>query len=68
MSITTLQKNYKKLENRLGMIERLIREFFGGELKDEELKKLESISKKMDKGQGRRIASRGEFQQYLESL
>ena len=68
MSITILQKNYKKLESRLGTLERLMREFFGGELKDEKLQKLESISKKLDKGYGRRIASRGEFQRYLKSL
>ena len=68
MSITTIQKNYKKLENRMETLEQVIKEFFSGELKEEKIKKLEKISKQLDRGSGRRFSSHHDFQQYLKSL
>jgi len=68
MSTTTLQKNYKKLENRLEGLEQIIRKFFEGELKEVKIKKLEKISQRLDEGKGQRFSSYREFQRYLKSL
>ena len=68
MSITILQKNYKKLEQKIETIEQMVRTFFAGELKEEKIKKLEKLSQQLDAGQGKRFTSYRAFQQYLRSL
>ncbi len=68
MSAVILQKNYKKLENRLESLEQIIKEFFAGELQEAKIKKLDKISRQLDEGGGRRFASHREFQRYLKSL
>lgn len=68
MSTATLQKNYKKLENRLENLEEVIGELFGGELKDAKVKKLAKISRRLDGGGGQRFSSHKAFRRYLKSL
>lgn len=68
MSTATLQKNYKRLENRLENLEQVIKEFFGGELKGAKLRKLEKISKRLDGGYGHRFSSYKAFQRHLKAL
>lgn len=68
MSITMLQKSYKKLEYRIKNIEQMVREFFAGELKEGKVKKLEKLSQQLDVGQGKRFTSHQAFQRYLKSL
>jgi len=68
MGITTLQKNYKKLEHKIETIEQMVRTFFAGELKEEKVKQLEKLSQQLDAGQGKRFTSHRAFQQYLRSL
>ena len=68
MTTVTLEKGYKKLASRLKNLEQVVLEFFGGELKESKLKKLELISKKIDGGSGKHFVSHREFKNYLKSL
>ena len=68
MTTVTLQKNYKKLENRLGAIERILKVFMGDELSSSKVRKLELLSKKLDEGAGKRFGSHRAFSQYVKSL
>ena len=38
MTTITLEKSYKKLQNRLAILERVVKEFLGDELKPEKVK------------------------------
>ena len=68
MSTTILEKNYKKLENRLGNLEKFVKFKFEDELTSKEVLKLMKISEKLDKGAGRRFHGGREFFRYLKSL
>lgn len=68
MTTVTLEKNYKKLENRLENLEKLIKVIIENELVQKELSKLGKISHKLDEGTGKRFYSRQEFLRYLKSL
>ncbi|OGY64368.1 MAG: hypothetical protein A3E64_01925 [Candidatus Harrisonbacteria bacterium RIFCSPHIGHO2_12_FULL_48_16] len=68
MSTAILQKNYKRLENRLETLEQIIGELFVAGLKEGKVKMLEKVSKELDKGRGKRFFSYRKFQQYLKSL
>ena len=68
MTTITLEKSYKKLQNRLAVLERVVKEFLSDELKSEKVKSFEKISKRLDSGAGKRFSSYRAFRGYLKSL
>ncbi len=68
MTAATIQQSYKKLEERVRKLEKIVTTALQDEISSERLKKLERISRALDKGKGKRLASPQSFFQYLDSL
>lgn len=68
MTTATIQKNYKRLENRLENLERIVERLATDELTAQEITKLEKVSGALDRGAGKRFYSRQELLRYLKSL
>lgn len=68
MTTATLQKSYQKLESRLGALERMLKVLMEGEVLPSKVKQLERLSKKLDKGAGKRFVSSRAFSRYIKSL
>ncbi len=68
MATATIEKNYKKLENRLEHLEKLVRVMVQNEIKTEKILEWERISRELDAGGGKRFSSYRAFEKYLKSL
>ena len=68
MTTVTLEKNYKKLENRLEYLEKLVKVIAADELTPRKIAALQKISRDLDRGSGKRFHSRQELLRYLKSL
>ncbi len=68
MTTATIQKNYKKLEERVRNLEAVITVVLQDETIPAYGKKLLRISHKLDQGLGKRIPSPRDLRKYLRSL
>ena len=68
MITATIQKSYKKLEERVKKLEKIVTIALQDEISSARLKKLEKISESLDKGKGKHFSSSRSLFQYLDSL
>ena len=68
MTAITFEKDYKKLQNRLENLEKLVKAIINDELTPKVINKLGKISERLDLGFGRRFNSSRAFDRYLKSL
>ena len=68
MTTVTLEKNYKKLKNRLETLEKLVKVLVRSEIKAEKILQWEKTSRKLDAGGGKKFSSYQAFEKYLKSL
>ena len=68
MITVTLEKNYKKLKNRLEALEKLMKVIVRSEVRAEKILQWEKTSRKLDADGGKEFSSYREFEKYLKSL